>query len=92
MSFLHKMKNCFLFCRIYNRVCHLRQTAVASVLMGISAQTQFLINILDTTEINILEEGLDFAPISNKSNNPELRNDFEEFSWRMRIENVVLSQ
>ena len=26
---------------------------------------------------------LDFAPIQNKINVPELRSDFEEFSWRM---------
>ena len=43
MSFLHKMRNYFLFCRIYNRICHLRQTVVASVLMGISAQARVLI-------------------------------------------------
>ena len=37
------------------------------------------------TGTNILEKGLDFAPIQNKINEPELRKDFEEFSRRMRI-------
>ena len=32
----------------------------------------------------MLEKGLDFAPIQNKINEPELRTDFEEFSRRMR--------
>ena len=36
------------------------------------------------TEIRILEKGLDFAPIQNKINEPELRSDFEEFCRRMR--------
>ena len=34
------------------------------------------------TEIRILEKGLDFAPIQNKINEPEL-SDFEEFYRRM---------
>ena len=32
----------------------------------------------------MLEKGLDFAPIQNKINEPELRTDFEEFCRRMR--------
>ena len=36
-------------------------------------------------EINILEKGLNFAPVSNKINEPELRKDFEEFCRRTRI-------
>ena len=36
-------------------------------------------------EIKVLEKGLDFAPIQNKVNEPELRKDFDEFCWRMRI-------
>ena len=32
--------------------------------------------VLTDTEINILEKGLDFAPIQNKINQPELRKDF----------------
>ena len=36
-------------------------------------------------EINILEKGLDFAPIQNKINEPELSTDFEECCRRMRI-------
>ena len=79
MSFLHKMKNYFLFCRIYNIIRHLRQTVVASVLMGISAQT------LTDTEIHFLEKGLDFALIQSKINQPEQRKDFKEFSRRMGI-------
>ena len=41
--------------------------------------------VLMDTEINIHEQGLDFAPIQNKINQPELRKDFEEFCRRMRI-------
>ena len=41
MFFLHKMRNYFLFCRIYNRIRHLRQTVVVSVLVGISTNTVF---------------------------------------------------
>ena len=37
------------------------------------------------TEIRVLEKGLDFAPIQNKINEPELRTDFEDFCSRMRI-------
>ena len=40
--------------------------------------------VLTNTEINVLEKGLDFAPIQNKINQPELRKDFEEFCRRMR--------
>ena len=40
--------------------------------------------VLTDTEIRILEKGLDFAPIQNKINEPELRTDFEEFCRRMR--------
>ena len=36
------------------------------------------------TEIQILEKGLDFAPIQNKINELELRSGFEEFSLKMR--------
>ena len=43
MSFLHKMRNYFLFWRIYNRIFHLRQKVVATLLVGIFAQTRFLI-------------------------------------------------
>ena len=35
---------------------------------------------LTDIEIKILEKRLDFAPIQNKINDPELRSDFEEFS------------
>ena len=41
--------------------------------------------VLTDTEINILEKGLDFPPIQNKINQPELRKDFEEFCRRIRI-------
>ena len=40
--------------------------------------------VLTDTEIRILEKGLDFAPIQNKRNEPELRTDFEELCRRMR--------
>ena len=43
MSFLHKMRNYLLFCRIYNKIRHPRQIVVANLLVGISAQTRFLI-------------------------------------------------
>ena len=39
---------------------------------------------LTDTEIRILEKGLDFAPIQNKINEPELRTDFKDFCRRMR--------
>ena len=40
---------------------------------------------LSDVEMKVLEKGLDFAPIQNKINEPELRKDFEEFCRRMRI-------
>ena len=33
----------------------------------------------------VLEKGLDYAPIQNKINEPELRNDFSEFRRRIRL-------
>ena len=36
-------------------------------------------------EIKVLGKGLNFAPIQNKINKPELRTDFNEFCRRMRI-------
>ena len=41
--------------------------------------------VLSKPEIKVLEKGLDFVPIQNKINEPELRKDFEEFCRRMRI-------
>ena len=41
--------------------------------------------VLLEIEIEVLEKGLDFAPIQKSINEPELRKDFEEFSRRMRI-------
>ena len=41
--------------------------------------------VLTETEIKVLEKGLDYAPIQNKVNEPELRSDFEEFCRRMRL-------
>ena len=41
--------------------------------------------MLSDNEIKVLEKGLDFAPIQNKVNEPELRKDFNEFCRRMRI-------
>ena len=39
--------------------------------------------VLTAIEIKALKKGLTFAPIQNKINEPELRFDFETFSWRM---------
>ena len=36
-------------------------------------------------EIKILEKGLNYAPIQNKINKPELRKDFEDFARQMRL-------
>ena len=41
--------------------------------------------VLTDIEIKVLEKGLDYAPIQNKINEPELRRDFEEFCRRMRL-------
>ena len=40
--------------------------------------------VLSEGEIKVLEKGLDFALIQRKINEPELREDFEEFCRRMR--------
>ena len=42
--------------------------------------------VLTEDEIKVLEKGLDFAPIQRKVNKPELREDFENFCRRMRIQ------
>ena len=39
-------------------------------------------NVLRDSEIKVLQKGLDYAPIQSKINEPELRNDFEEFCTR----------
>ena len=41
--------------------------------------------VLSNAEIKILEKGLDFTPIQRRINEPELRDDFEEFCRRMRV-------
>ena len=41
--------------------------------------------VFSEDEIKVSEKGLDFAPIQNKVNEPELRKDFDEFCRRMRI-------
>ena len=41
--------------------------------------------VLSDTEIKIFEKGLDFAPIQRKINEPELREDLEEFCHHMRV-------
>ena len=41
--------------------------------------------VLSDAEIKIVEEGLDFAPIQRKINEPELRKDFEEFFRHIKI-------
>ena len=40
--------------------------------------------VLSKEEIKMLEKALDFAPIQQKINEPELRKYFEEFCRRMR--------
>ena len=40
---------------------------------------------LTEAEIQVLEKGLDFAPVQRSINEPELKKDFEDFSRRMRI-------
>ena len=41
--------------------------------------------VLTDAEIKVLGQGLDFAPIQRKINDPELRRDFNEFCRRMRL-------
>ena len=41
--------------------------------------------MLTNTEINVLEKGLDFTSIVKKLNEPEIRSDFNDFCWRMRL-------
>ena len=41
--------------------------------------------VLTDTKINILEKGLDFTPIQNKINQPEMTKNFEEFCRRVSI-------
>ena len=40
---------------------------------------------LTKTEIKFLEKGIDYAPIQNKVNEPELCSDFEKFCRKMRL-------
>ena len=42
-------------------------------------------NVLTEAKNKVLEKVLDYAPIQNKVNEPELRSDFEEFCRRMRL-------
>ena len=53
---------------------------------GICSDTAFNLSnkVLSENEIKILENGLDFAPIQRKINEPELRKDFEKFCRCMR--------
>ena len=39
--------------------------------------------VLPDMEIKILKKGLDYVPIQNKINEPELRRDFEDFARLM---------
>ena len=41
--------------------------------------------VLSDVQIKVSEKGLDYAPIQNKINEPEQRNDFNEFCRRMRL-------
>ena len=42
--------------------------------------------VLTEDEIKVLEKGLDFAPIQRKVNEPELRQDFENFCRCIKID------
>ena len=41
--------------------------------------------MLADAEIKVLEKGLDFAPIQQKINEPELKQDFNDFSGTVRL-------
>ena len=41
-------------------------------------------HVLADAEIKVLEKGLDFAPIQQKTKEPELKQDFDYFYKRMR--------
>ena len=41
--------------------------------------------VLSDAEIKVLEKGLDYTPIQNKINEPELRRDYEDFCRQMRL-------
>ena len=41
--------------------------------------------VLTEIEMKIVEKGLDYAPIQNKINEPELMHDFGEFCRKMRL-------
>ena len=41
--------------------------------------------VLTDAEINVFEKGLDFGPIQRKINDPELKQDFNDFRRRMRL-------
>ena len=57
------------------------------VYLDIFVQTLFNLSkkVLTNIEIKVIEKGLDYAPIKNKINEPELRRDFEGFCRRMRL-------
>ena len=42
--------------------------------------------VLSDAEIKVLEKGLDYAPIQNKINEPELRKDFENLCRQMGLQ------
>ena len=52
--------------------------------------SEFVLNlrwrVLTEVEISVFEKGLDFAPIQNKINQPELKTDFENFCQRVCTE------
>ena len=51
------------------------------------SKTVFNLNqrVLSETEVQVLEKGLDFAPIQESINEPKQRKDFEDFFTRLRI-------
>ena len=46
--------------------------------------------VLTETEIKILEKGLDYAPIQNKINELELKQDFEEFCRKYILNGIFV--
>ena len=53
--------------------CRLTGNFVSDTVFNLS------IKVLSDAEIRVVEKSLDFAPIQNKLNGPELRRNFKEF-------------
>ena len=59
--------------------CRLTGNFVSNTVFNLSNKA------LSDTKIRVLEKGLDFAPIPNNINEPELRRNLKEFCRRMRL-------